>query len=259
MKVSVITVCFNSARTLGDTLDSVAAQDHPDIEHLVIDGGSTDGTPEVMCRHGAHVAKYVSEKDRGIYDAMNKGLALATGEIVGFLNSDDVYTHKGVLSRIAQVMSAPDLDACYANLYYVDPMKGDRIRRVWRSRDYETGLCARWGWMPAHPTFYARRNLYERHGNFNLDYSLQADFDMALRLLDIHGIRACFVPEFWVRMRMGGASNASVRNVLRGNLEAYRACRRHNIPVPPWFILTKLVSRLSQFRNRSLSPNDIGT
>lgn len=252
MKISVITVCFNSARTLGDTLQSVAAQDYPDVEHIVIDGGSTDDTPDVMRRFGGHVATYVSERDRGIYDAMNKGLARATGDVVGFLNSDDVYTHAGVLTRIASVMEDPELDACYANLYFVDPLRQDVIRRVWRSRDYEPGLCARRGWMPAHPTFYARRGLYERHGGFNLDYSLQADFDMALRLLDIHGIRARFVPEFWVRMRMGGASNASIRNVLRGNLQAWRACRSHNIRVPPWFILTKLASRLNQFGNRSL-------
>lgn len=253
MKISVITVCFNSARTLGDTLQSVAAQDHPDVEHIVIDGGSTDSTPEVMRQYGGHVATYVSERDRGIYDAMNKGLARATGDVVGFLNSDDVYAHTGVLSRIAGIMDDAALDACYANLYFVDPHDEDVVRRVWRSRDYEPGLCARRGWMPAHPTFYARRALYEQHGGFNLDYSLQSDFDMALRLLDIHHIRSRYVPEFWVRMRMGGASNASVRNVLRGNLEAWRAVRAHNIPVPPWFILVKLASRLSQFTDRSLN------
>ncbi len=252
MKISVITVCYNSAATLGDTLASVAAQNHPDIEHIVIDGGSTDGTRALVEREGGHVKVFVSEPDKGIYDAMNKGLAHATGDVVGFLNSDDVYAHAGVLSRIAEVMADPALDACYANLYFVDPQQLDLIRRVWRSRDYEPGLCARRGWMPAHPTFYARRALYVEHGGFNLDYSLQSDFDMALRLLDIHGIRTRFVPEFWVRMRMGGASNASVRNVLRGNLEAWRAVRSHNIPVPPWFILVKLASRLSQFADRSL-------
>lgn len=252
MKISVITVCFNSASTLGDTLASVASQDHSDVEHIVIDGGSGDGTRELVEREGRHVKVFVSEPDKGIYDAMNKGLSHASGELVGFLNSDDVYTHSGVLSRIAGVMADSALDACYANLYFVDPAKLDVVRRVWRSRDYEPGLCARRGWMPAHPTFYARRALYVEHGGFNLDYSLQSDFDMALRLLDIHGIHTRFVPEFWVRMRMGGASNASMRNVLRGNLEAWRAVRAHNITAPPWFILVKLASRVSQFRKRSL-------
>lgn len=251
MKISIITVCFNSARTLGDTLDSVAAQDYPDIEHIVVDGGSVDDTAAVMRSRGRHVAKYVSERDRGIYDAMNKGLALATGDVVGFLNSDDVFVHAGVVSRIVGVMADPELDACYANLYYVDPEHADVIRRVWRSRDHVPGLCAK-GWMPAHPTFYARRAVYERHGGFNLDYSLQADFDMALRLLDVQHIRTRFVPEFWVRMRMGGASNSSIGNVIRGNLEAWRACRRNGIRVPPWFILAKVASRLGQFWNRSM-------
>lgn len=251
MKISIITVCYNSARTLGDTLDSVAAQDHPDIEHIVIDGASQDATPEVLRQHGAHLARCVSEPDRGIYDAMNKGLALATGEVVGFLNSDDVFVHAGVVSRIAAVMADPQLDACHANLYFVDPEHADVIRRVWRSREHVPGLCAK-GWMPAHPTFYARRQCYLQHGGFDLRYRLQADFDVALRLLDIHRIRSRFVPEFWVRMRMGGASNASIGNVIRGNLEAWRACRNNNIAVPPWFIVTKVLSRLGQFFDKSL-------
>ncbi len=252
MKVSIITVCFNAAKTLGDTLDSVASQDHPAIEHIVVDGGSRDGTAEVVRSRGRHLAAFVSERDRGIYDAMNKGLALASGDVVGFLNADDVFTHGGVVGRIAETLADPDLDACYANLYFVDPERSDVIRRVWRSRDYEPGLCARRGWMPAHPTFYARREVYQRYGGFNLDYSLQSDFDMALRLLDIHRIRTRFVPEFWVRMRMGGASNASLGNVVRGNLEAWRACRSNGIAVPPWFILVKLASRLGQFADRSV-------
>lgn len=250
MKISIITVCYNSAGTLGDTLDSVAIQNYLDIEHIIIDGGSTDGTRAMLESGRGCVTHWQSEPDRGIYDAMNKGLALASGEVIGFLNADDVYTHPDVLSRIAEVMQDDTMDACYANLYYVDRWKTDNVRRVWRSRDFEAGLCKR-GWMPAHPTFYVRKTVYQRLGSFNTDYRLQADFDLCMRFLEIHRINAKFIDEFWVRMRMGGASNNSVRNVIKGNWEAYAACRRSGLKVPPWFILTKVLSRLGQFADRS--------
>lgn len=255
MKISVITVCYNAAGTLADTLDSVARQSYREVEHIVVDGASTDTTPEVIARHGSHIAKLVSEPDRGIYDAMNKGLKLATGDVVGFLNADDVFVNLEVLSHIAEVMTDPSLDACYANLYYVDREQTDIVKRVWLSRDYEPGLCAR-GWMPAHPTFYVRRSVYERFGDFDLNYRLQADFDLTMRFLEVHHIRSRFVPEFWVRMRMGGASNNSVRNVIQGNWEAYQACRKNGIRVPPWFMITKVLSRLSQFSNLTLQDKN---
>lgn len=250
MKISIITVCYNSAQTLRDTLHSVASQTHPDIEHIVVDGGSTDGTVELIREHGARTAWWCSERDSGIYDAMNKGLAHATGDVVGFLNSDDVFVHERVVERIGAVMADAGIDACYADLYYVDRDAGDRVRRVWRSRDYEAGLCLR-GWMPAHPTFYARRELYQRHGGFDTQFRLQADFDLTTRLFELHRIRSRYVPEFWVRMRMGGASNASWKNVLRGNIEAYRSCRKYGLRVPPWFIATKILSRAGQFARRA--------
>lgn len=255
MKISVITVCYNAADTLGDTLDSVAAQTYRDIEHIVIDGGSTDGTTGVLKAKGQRVAIWHSEPDRGIYDAMNKGLALATGEVIGFLNADDVYHHAGVVSRIAEVMADPELDACYANLYYVDRKRTDIVKRVWQSRDYEPGLCAR-GWMPAHPTFYVRRSVYERFGDFDLNYRLQADFDLTMRFLEVHRIHTRFVPEFWVRMRMGGMSNNSIRNVIKGNWEAYMACRKNGLRVPPWFMITKVLSRFRQFSNLTLQDRN---
>ena len=253
MKITIITVVYNNVDTIADTLQSVATQTYPDIEHIVVDGASTDGTLEVLKRLGAHVAQLVTEPDAGIYDAMNKGLKLATGDVIGFLNADDIFLNIDMVARIAEVMSDPLLDACYANLYYVDRQQTDIVKRVWRSRDYEPGLCAK-GWMPAHPTFYVRKYVYEKYGVFDLTFQLQSDFDLAMRFLEINKINTRFVPEFWVRMRMGGASNNSILNVIKGNWEAYLACRKYGIRVPPWFMVTKVLSRLKQFSD--LPPND---
>lgn len=249
MKISVITVCYNSADTIADTLRSVASQIHPAVEDIIVDGGSTDGTVELIRSGGAHIAWWCSERDRGIYDAMNKGLEHATGEVVDFLNADDVYVDGRVLERIAAVMADPELDACYANLYYVDREHDDKVRRVWRSGAYEPNLCLR-RWMPAHPTFYARRGLYGRFGGFDTQFRLQADFDLTTRFFELHHIRARYVPEFWVRMRIGGHSNVSWKNVVHGNLKAYRSCRKNGLRVPPWFIARKVLSRVGQFVRR---------
>jgi glycosyltransferase involved in cell wall biosynthesis len=246
MRITVVTVCFNAAGTIVDTLRSVAEQDHVDVEHIIVDGGSSDGTPELVRQHGQHVATFISERDRGIYDGMNKGLRLATGEIVAFLNADDVYAHRSVLSRVAQVMADPDLDACYANLIYVDPNDVTRIVRIWSSRDFHPGLFRR-GWMPAHPTLFVRKRVFDKLGEFDLQFRQQSDFDLTMRFFELGRIRSTFVKECWVRMRAGGVSNSSARSVWRGNLEARRICQKNGLRVPPWFIFTKIASRFSQY------------
>ena len=246
MKISVITVCYNAVDTIAETLESVAAQRYHDVEHIVIDGASTDRTIEIVEHYADTVKQVLSEPDRGVYDAMNKGLALASGEVVGFLNADDVYMHPEVLSKVAEIMADPSLDACYADLIYVDRKHVDRVVRHWTSREYAPGLFEK-GWMPAHPTFFVRKSIYEKFGGFNLRYSLQADFELALRLMRVHGIQTRYVPDVWVRMRMGGMSNNSIRNMIRGNLEAYSACRANGVSEPPWYILTKVLSRVPQF------------
>jgi len=195
---------------------------------------------------GWRVAVWRSESDQGVCDGMNKGLSLASGEVIGFLNADDVYMHSDVLTKVAATMADPAIDACYANLVYVDRKQTSRVIRHWMSQNYAPGLFEK-GWMPAHPTFFVRKSVYERLGGFNLRYRLQSDFDLALRFIGIHNIRTRFIPEVWVRMRMGGMSNNSIRNVIRGNIEAYSSCRANGLKVPPWFILGKLFSRLPQF------------
>ena len=248
MKISIITVCYNSAATIQDTIDSIASQTYPDIEHIVVDGGSQDTTMD-MVRAAPRVSKYISEPDRGIYDAMNKGIAMATGEIVGTLNSDDFYMHEKVLERVAEVFSNPSVDACYADLIYVRQEDPASVVRYWQSRPFRPGLFKR-GWMPAHPTFFVRRKLYEELGGFDLEFKLQSDFELTMRYLELFRINSVYLPEILVKMRVGGASNQSVRNVIKGNIEAYKACKKNHLGVSPLFNLYKIISRLPQFFRR---------
>ncbi len=213
LKITVITVAYNAARTIAETICSVAEQDYSDVEHIVIDGASPDGTAEVVRQTPGRVTRLLSEPDRGVYDAMNKGIAMATGDVIGFLNADDMYAHSGVLSRVAEALSNPDVDACYADLVYVDPKDLRKIVRYWKSRPYEYGLFEK-GWMPAHPTFFVRRSVYERLGGFDLEYKLQSDFELTMRFMHVHKIRSVYVSEIWVRMRTGGLSNNSLRGIL---------------------------------------------
>jgi len=250
MKISIITVTCNSAATVADTLRSVSQQTWPDVEHIVVDGASTDETVAIVRREGVHVAKLVSEPDDGIYDAMNKGLRLATGDVVGFLNSDDIYADNDVAKRISQSMSDLDVDAVYGNLVFVAQNETTRIVRYWRSAPYRLGACAR-GWMPPHPTLYVRRSVLDKIGNFDTSYQLQADFELCLRLFEVHRVRALHLSATLVRMRTGGATTGSVRNIIRGNLEAARACRQHGFHGGLGFIARKMVSRIPQFLFKS--------
>jgi glycosyltransferase involved in cell wall biosynthesis len=249
MKISIITVCRNAEATLEEAIHSVAAQDYANREHIVVDGGSRDGTMAILERNKHTLARFVSEPDGGIYDAMNKGIALATGDVIGFLNADDCYAHAGVLSRIAAQFATPEVEACYADLVYVDQHDPGRVVRYWKSRDYVDGMFDS-GWMPAHPTFYVRRDVYSRYGGYDTQYRLQSDFELTLRMLAVHHVRAVYVPETWVRMRTGGATNRSIRNVIRGNLEAYHAARKNGLAVTPLFMVRKVLSRVRQFISR---------
>lgn len=246
MKISIVTAVRNDAGTIAETLSSVADQVDADIEHIVIDGGSTDGTVDIIKQYAAGLSYFVSESDRGPYDGMNKGIAAATGDVIGFLNGDDAFLSKHVVARISEVLADPNVDGCYANLVYTDRDDPNRIVRWWRSQPYRPGLFKR-GWMPAHPTFYVKRRVFEQFGGFDLEFKLQADFDLTLRFMHIHTIRTVYVPECWVRMRLGGMTNNGFRNILAGNMEAYRICRKRGVKVWPWFPLVKMASRLPQF------------
>ena len=247
-KLSIVTVCLNSARTIGDTLASVARQSHPSIEHIVIDGGSTDGTQAIVATHGARVARLVSEPDRGIYDAMNKGLSLATGDAVGFLNADDAFAHSDSAARLAAAFE-PGVEACYGDVVYVSADDPERVIRYWRSGPYRRWLCST-GWAPPHPTLYVRREVYARHGGFDADMRVAADFEFALRMLDVKEVTVRYIPEVLVRMRAGGVSNRSVRGILQGHRELAAALRRHGLPAGWRWSARRLVRRIPQLLTR---------
>ena len=251
MKISVITATFNCTSVVEDCLASVAGQTHADVEHVVIDGASTDGTLNVLQAHRDSLAVLVSEPDEGIYDAMNKGIALATGDIIGFLNSDDFYAGNEVLSTVAMLFECdPSLDACYSDLIYVDPIDTSRTVRYWQSSNFQPNSFAQ-GWMPPHPTFFVRRSVYERYGLFNLDYRIASDVELVMRFLEVYKIRVRYVPEVWVKMRLGGTTNKSFKNIWIQNQEVLRALKEHNLKVNSIsFFARKLFSRGRQFFRR---------
>lgn len=228
MKISVVTAVYNNRYTVGQALDSALAQDHPNVELIVIDGGSTDGTLEVLQGYAERLAVLVSEPDRGIYDALNKGIARASGEVVGFLHSDDLLADESVLSRIGAAFADPEVDAAYGDLLYVKKDDPSRVVRTWRAAKFSRSKLAR-GWMPPHPTFYVRRRVYETLGGYDTAYRIAADYDCMLRLLGRGGVRAAYIPEVLVKMRVGGASNRSLKNILTKSREDYRALRNSGV------------------------------
>lgn len=245
MKVSIITVTYNSAATVADTLASVASQTHPDVEHLIIDGVSKDETLAVVSTF-PHVAKVISEPDKGIYDAMNKGIGLCTGEIVGILNSDDFYAGDWVLSSVAETFEKTGCDAVYADLQYVDQQNVQKVIRHWKAGAYKKNSFL-WGWMPPHPTFFVRRTLYERLGDFSLELRTAADYELMLRFIHKYGVSVEYIPGVMVKMRDGGASNASFEGRLKANKADRKAWEKNGIR-PYWFTLyLKPLRKLGQF------------
>jgi glycosyltransferase len=245
LKISVITAVYNNRDTVADALESALGQTHADVELIVIDGGSTDGTLGVLSSYGNRLAVVVSEPDRGIYDALNKGLRLATGEVVGFLHSDDLYADERVLAKVTAAFANPGVEAVYGDLVYVSKDAPDQVVRHWESGVF-TPQKLRRGWMPPHPTLYVRRSVYDRLGLFDTDYRIAADYDFMLRLLGQSGVQAAYIPEVLVKMRLGGASNRSLGNLLRKSREDYRALKANNIG-GIWVLAWKNLSKLPQF------------
>ena len=245
MKISIITVCYNSVNTIGDTIASVASQNYTECEHIIVDGASRDGTLDII-KNASSITKFISEPDNGIFDAMNKGLTLANGDIIGLLNADDFYTDDTILTQVAEVFKDTSIQACYADLVYVDQVDTSCVIRYWKSIDFKPGLFKR-GWMPAHPTFFVRKEVYEQFGKFDLQYPRQADFELTMRFLEINKIKSRYIPKIWVKMRIGGASNNNIKDVIKGNFEAYRACKKHKLNVGPFFLVKKILSRIPQF------------
>lgn len=247
MKISVITVAFNAAQTIDAAMRSVLTQTHPDIEYIVIDGGSTDGTQACVARHASRLAHFVSEPDRGIYDAMNKGIGLASGDVIGFINADDFYASEGALAKVADQFRHPGVDGCYGNLCYVKEFDTQSVVRYWRSSEFRPGFFAS-GWCPPHPTFFVRRKIYERFGRFDLSYRIAADVELMMRFLEVNHVRARYLPEVLVKMRMGGTTNKSLKNIAKQNGEILRALKMHGLAANPLvFFGKKIISRGRQF------------
>lgn len=246
MKISLITSTFNSAATVQATFDSVRAQCLEDFEYIVVDGGSKDSTLSIIEQNLDIIDHYVSEQDNGIYDALNKGILLATGDVIGFIHSDDLLASPQVLQRISDAFNESDIDAVYADLLYVDRINSEKIIRHWKSQPYKASLFYR-GWMPAHPTFYLKKSLYLKHGLYDTSFRISADYELMLRMLLKHQISAAYIPEVFVKMRVGGESNVSLKNRWRANQEDARAWKKNGLRPYAWTRWIKPISKVVQF------------
>lgn len=245
-KVSIITVCYNSTKTIEDTIQSVVNQTYDNIEYIIIDGLSTDNTLEIVNKYKDNISKIVSEKDNGLYDAINKGIGLATGEIIANLNSDDFYIDNNVIADAVAKMEEEKSDTLYADLYYVDAIDTNKITRNWVSGEYKKGMFFK-GWMPPHPTFFVRKSVYNNYGKFNLELKSAADYEIMLRFIHKHECSISYLPRVIVRMRVGGVSNVSLVNRLKANREDKKAWLMNELKPKPYTLIFKPLSKVLQF------------
>ena len=243
--VTIITATYNSAATLADTLESVACQTYPRIEHLLIDGASTDSTSAVAATY-PHIARFLSEPDKGLYDAMNKGIKLSGGDIIGILNSDDFYASSTIIEKIVSLFNNPEIMAVYADLQYVEAADTGKVVRDWKAGAYDQQLFF-YGWMPPHPSFFVRKQLYEQCGVFNTSFRYSADYELMLRFLLRYHAPAAYLPEVAVKMRMGGQSNASLKNRWKANREDRRAWAVNGLTPYFFTIPLKPFRKIGQF------------
>ena len=244
MKVSLITIAYNSAETIEDTIKSIVAQDYSNIEYIIIDGGSTDKTLSIVDKFKDSITTIISEPDKGIYDAMNKGVQNATGDIVGILNSDDIYADNKVVSSIVEAIG--NKDSIYADLVYVDRDNTDKITRYWKSGKYRKGIFKK-GWMPPHPTFFIKKSCYNQYGTYNLQLKSAADYELMLRMLHKYNISVAYLPEVITKMRVGGQSNVTLLNRLKANKEDKLAWVINDLQPGPLTLIMKPVRKIGQF------------
>ena len=255
MRISVITVCFNAASTLKDAVESVLGQ-VPDakapleLEYIVVDGGSTDGTLELLAPYRERIATLISEPDQGLYDAMNKGVQAATGDVVAILNADDVYASTDVLARVAATFRDSGAEAVYGDLHYVSADDLTQVTRHWSAGAYTPGAFRR-GWMPPHPALFVRRACYQRWGLFTLALRSAADYELMLRFIHRHGMSLAYLPKTLVLMRAGGVSNASLKHRIRAHREDWKAWRMNGYHPSPFTLLAKPLRKLPQFLSRA--------
>tara|TARA_B000000532_G_scaffold226690_1_gene205157 strand:+ start:1836 stop:2606 length:771 start_codon:yes stop_codon:yes gene_type:complete len=251
-KISIVTISYNSSKTIRDTIDSVLIQDYENIEYIIIDGKSTDDTIEIIKSYGDRISYFITEEDDGLYDAMNKGVRAATGDVVGILNSDDFYYNNHVISDVAEVFTFNDVDSVYGDLLYVDTIDTDSIRRYWKSGDFQL-KSMRKGWTVPHPTFFVKKDIYNKYGLYSIRLKSASDYEMIIRLLFKNRISVSYLPKILVKMRIGGISNYSIWNRLRGNNEDYISWKMNGLRPPMFIRFKKPLSKLPQFFKR---PNE---
>jgi glycosyltransferase involved in cell wall biosynthesis len=243
MKISLITVTYNSSTTLKDTIQSILSQTYSNIEYIIVDGASKDNTVEIIKQHEPLFKgrmKWISERDKGLYDAMNKGIRMATGDVIGILNSDDLFMDNKVIEDIAAAFDN-QTKAIFGNLYFVDQVDINKIVRVWKGSPYKTFKS---GWHPAHPTFYVRKEVYEKYGVFDTTFDVSADFELMLRLIEKNAIQTKYLDRYMVKMRMGGESTGSIKNIIKGNKNIFRAFKKNGIPVSPLYPIYRLLPKI---------------
>ena len=248
--ISIITATFNSAKTLKDTIQSVLRQTNKDFEYLIIDGGSTDETIDIVKSYESEFSgrlKWVSEKDEGIYDAMNKGIKMASGDVVGILNSDDYFTSDDILQTVADAFKCQEIDAIYGDIHFIRDGNPQKCIRYYSSRMFRP-FWLRFGFMPAHPSFYCKREIFDKAGLYSLDYKIGADYEMMVRLFKRLKIKTLYVNKDFVTMRTGGASNTNVRSRLTLIEEDVKACRENGIYTNRFFIMLKFLYKIFEFR-----------
>jgi glycosyltransferase len=260
MKFSIITVSYNSSSTIRDTINSVLAQTYSNIEYIVVDGGSTDGTVNIIQSYAHKNIKWITGPDQGIYDAMNKGLEMATGDVIGILNSDDFYVDATVIDKVANTFKKTKAESVYGDLAYVDEKNKNKLLRYWRSGAYKEG-CFLHGWMPPHPTFFVKKEIYHKYKAFDLRFKSAADYELMLRFLHIYKITVAYLPYLLVIMRAGGKSNANFYHRLQANREDRLAWRINGIYPNPFTLLLKPLRKVEQYffpsyKLRSLKQTD---
>ena len=246
LKISLITVSYNAERTIERCIQSVIQQDHDNIEYIIIDGASTDSTVAIVGQYKDHISTFVSEPDNGIYDAMNKGIALAQGNIIGILNADDFFADNKVLSTIAGAFAANNPDIIYGDLDYVKT--GGKVVRRWRSGQYKKGIF-NLGWMPPHPTFYCKKELFNRYGNYSLHFGTAADYELMLRFIHLNHSSVYYVQKVLVNMTIGGVSNKTYNSRIKSLFFDLKAMYNNKLLFPPMTIFFKPLRKIHQFLN----------
>lgn len=256
MKISIITATWNSEATVRDTFESVLHQTFQDIEYIIIDGQSTDNTLQIIKEYEPKFngkLHYISEPDKGIYDAMNKGLNMATGDIVGILNSDDFYYDSNVLMRIASAFSSNNIDCVYGDLQFVDRQDTNKVVRTWIGSQYKPKAFLR-GWHPAHPTFYVKKECIHTLGGFDLSFDVSADFELMLRYIEKNQITSLYIHHYFVKMRMGGESTGSISSIIKGNKNILRAFEKNGFKIPPFYLLRRLAPKVKNLIKTKINP-----